>query len=103
VISDQTVVSIFSLAMLPRARFLQGMLANTLAAGFGAAYGMLVVYSSVKARQHTTPARAAAASTGAPNASLTLNAVPYNAAASTVSAVYFFFAVSRAISIVATY
>jgi hypothetical protein len=97
--SDIAVVSIFSFAMLPRARFIQGIVANAIAAGLASGIGMLVIYSSVKARQHTTPVRNPSSSTTGPaNNSLTLASVPYNAAASTVCAVYYFFIVSDATS-----
>jgi hypothetical protein len=83
------------MAMLPRAKFLQGLATNAVAAACGGALGTLIVFSAVKAREHTTPAPPKT-STGTvkPNVAETLDSVPYNASASAVSATYFFLAVS---------
>jgi hypothetical protein len=94
--ADNLSVSIISLAMLPRAKFIQGLILNMFAVAFAAAFGMLVVYSAIKARIHTTPARKPAPTTGNLNPAVTasLSSVPYNSSASAVAAVWLFFLVS---------
>jgi hypothetical protein len=78
-------VSIFSLAMMPRARYLQGLLINVLAAGAGCAIGQLIIFTTIKARQHSTAAAKAGAAAAA-----SLASVPYNSTASVVAAVWLF-------------
>ncbi|KAB5513350.1 hypothetical protein GE09DRAFT_632228 [Coniochaeta sp. 2T2.1] len=50
------IVSVLGLALLPRGKFLQNLVLNVFAIGFGAAIALLALWSSVKAREHTTPA-----------------------------------------------
>jgi hypothetical protein len=82
--------------MLPRAKFIQSLFFNMVASGLAAAFGTLVVYTAIKARIHTTPAKKPGTTTSNLNPSITasITSVPYNSSASTVSAVWFFFLVS---------
>jgi hypothetical protein len=85
------IISILTLAMQPRAKFLANLYANVLAAGLAAAIGTLIVFAAVKARLNTTPPLPPGV---APPAITSLANVPYNSSASAVSAVFFFFSVS---------
>ena len=69
-------VSVFGFCILPRAKFLQTMLFNVLAVCVAAAVAMLMCWSAVQARLHTTPAGVR---------------VPYNSAQSTVCGIWLFF------------
>ena len=72
---------------MPRTKFVQTMLFNIIAICIGAAIALLVCYSSVQARLHTSlPMQ-----TGSAGASGTQQAVEYNSSASAVSAVWLFF------------
>ncbi|KAJ6194764.1 hypothetical protein J3E72DRAFT_387490 [Bipolaris maydis] len=71
------IVSILGFCIMPRAKFIQTMTMNILASCIGAALAMLMVWTGVKARQHTTDP-----------------AVPpqaYNSSQSAVLAVWLFF------------
>ena len=83
-------MSIFALAMMPRARYLQGLLVNIIAGGLGSAIGQLVIFTAIKARQHSTAAKAATAARPPGAAAATLASVPYNSTASVVAAVWLF-------------
>jgi hypothetical protein len=50
------IISVLGLAMLPRGKFLQNLVLNLFAISFGAAIALLALWSSIKARQNTTPA-----------------------------------------------
>ncbi|KAJ5577998.1 uncharacterized protein N7459_006962 [Penicillium hispanicum] len=71
------VVSIFGFAIMPRAKFIQMIIFDVLAVCVAACLALLTMYSSVKAREHTT-AKATVSST-------------YNSSASAVSGVWLFF------------
>lgn len=49
------IMSILSFCIMPRAKFLQTMVMNVFSVSFAAAFAMLMLWSSVKAREHTTP------------------------------------------------
>ncbi|EOA87360.1 hypothetical protein ACJQWK_10179 [Exserohilum turcicum] len=48
------IISIIGFCIMPRAKFVQTMIMNVLGACIGAAAGLLMVWSGVKARDHTT-------------------------------------------------
>jgi hypothetical protein len=70
------IVSILGFAIMPRAKFIQMMIFDVLAVCIAACFALLTMYSSVKAREHT--------STEATSQS-------YNSSASAVSGVWLFF------------
>ncbi|RDH36292.1 hypothetical protein BDQ94DRAFT_185415 [Aspergillus welwitschiae] len=47
-------IAFFSMAMLPRAKYLEGLVLNILATCLGSALSLLTMYCGIKARQHTT-------------------------------------------------
>lgn len=49
------IISVFGLAFLPRGKFLQILLLNLFAICFGSAISLLALWSSIKARENTTP------------------------------------------------
>ncbi|KAJ4362531.1 hypothetical protein N0V83_010625 [Neocucurbitaria cava] len=71
------IISILGFCIMPRAKFIQTMVMNIIGTCLGAAIAMLMVWSGVKARQHTTTA-------GAP-------VERYNSSQSAVLAVWLFF------------
>lgn len=71
------IISILGFCIMPRAKFVQTMALNVLSACIGAAVGLLMVWSAVQARLHTTPA-------GAPPER-------YNSSQSAVCGVWLFF------------
>lgn len=83
-------VSIIALSIMPRARFLQNLVINVLSICVGAAAALLVMYSAVKARQHTTSAPSSTAQPTSPTGGSS-NRVSYNASASVVAAIWLFF------------
>ncbi|KAK9371781.1 uncharacterized protein V1513DRAFT_454570 [Lipomyces chichibuensis] len=82
------IMSILSLAMLPRAKFLQTMMFNVIGICIGACIALLTCYCSVSARIHTTSV--SLSSGGAPRPGTTTS-VAYNSSASAVSAIWLFF------------
>jgi len=48
------IISVLGLALLPRGKFLQNLVLNLFAICFGAAIALLAIWSSIKAREHTT-------------------------------------------------
>jgi hypothetical protein len=50
------VISILSLAILPRAKFVQNLFVALIGTCIGAASALLGIYCSIKARENTTPA-----------------------------------------------
>ena len=48
------IISVLSLAIMPRSRFIQTILLDVISACTACAMGLLQIYCSVKARQHTT-------------------------------------------------
>ena len=78
--------SVLSFAILPRAKFIQTMLLNTIAVCFGAAVALLGIYCSVQARLHTTPHKPQAASPAS-------GGIEYNSSDSAVSAIWLFFSI----------
>jgi hypothetical protein len=78
------------MCIMPRARFLQNLVINVLFICLGASCALLVMYTAVKTRQHTTPKIAAA---GRPSSASggSLSQVPYNSSASVVAATWLFF------------
>ena len=73
------IISILGFCIMPRAKFIQTMTMNVIAVCFASAIAMLELWSSVKAREHTTPA-------GLPPARYR-----YNSSQSAVCAVWLFF------------
>jgi hypothetical protein len=71
------IISILGFCIMPRAKFIQTMTMNVLATCVGSALAMLMVWTGVKAREHTTPA-------GSPPSR-------YNSSQSAVLAVWLFF------------
>lgn len=83
------VVSVMTVAVMPRGKFIQTLTLNVLSVSFGAALALLVLYSGVQARAHTsgplTPAELAAyQATGRP---------PYNSSQSAVCAIWLVFSI----------
>ncbi|KAF9894765.1 hypothetical protein FE257_006655 [Aspergillus nanangensis] len=76
------IISVLGFAIMPRAKFVQMMLLDILAVCIAAAVGLLSMFCSVKARQHTETTSSAGLSP--------LDA-PYNSSASVVSGVWLFF------------
>ncbi|CAI6080444.1 unnamed protein product [Clonostachys chloroleuca] len=75
------VVSVLTVAILPRDRFVQTLILNVLAICVGSAVSLLALWSSIQARTHTSP----------PASSNTTSAVPpYNSSQSAVCAVWLF-------------
>ena len=81
------IISVISLPILPRSKFIQTMLLNIIAICFGAAIILLAIYCSVQARAHTTPVRSPSSNGPSPGASV----VEYNSSASAVCAIWLFF------------
>ncbi|KAK1751277.1 hypothetical protein QBC47DRAFT_80298 [Echria macrotheca] len=73
------IITVLSLAILPRGKFLMNLLLSLLAVCFGAAISMLALWSSVQARAHT-----------ASSTEQTINSVTYNSSQSAVCAVWLF-------------
>lgn len=73
------IVSILGFCIMPRAKFIQTMTLNVMAICVGAAVALFELWSSVKAREHTTQAGASAARSR------------YNSSQSAVLAVWLFF------------
>ncbi|KAI0127860.1 hypothetical protein BJ170DRAFT_391372 [Xylariales sp. AK1849] len=74
------IMSILSICILPRGKFLQNLVLNTLFACIGAALALLIMWSALQARLHTQIS-AVDPTTGAPT---------YNSSQSAVSAVWLF-------------
>ena len=70
-------IAFLSFAILPRAKYLEALVFNTLSTCLAAALSLLAIWCGVKARQHTTPAGSTAA---------------YNSSQAAVCAIWFFFA-----------
>ncbi|KAH8194555.1 hypothetical protein TruAng_011277 [Truncatella angustata] len=87
------IISILSLSILPRGKFLQTLTLNVLFACAGAAIALLIMWSALQARLHTE-SRPLDPSTGLP---------PYNPSQSVVSAVWLFFVIWFANTIRAKY
>jgi hypothetical protein len=84
------IASILSMPIMPRAKFIQTMTFNIVAICTGAAIALLVCFSSVKAREHTSvPVQGTQQ-----GASGVQQAVAYNASASAVSAVWLMFMIT---------
>ncbi|KAK9770272.1 hypothetical protein SCAR479_13013 [Seiridium cardinale] len=77
------IMSILSLSILPRGKFLQTLMLNVIFACIGAAVALLIMWSALQARLHTE-SRPLDPSTGLP---------PYNSSQSAVSAVWLFFVI----------
>ncbi|KIH87754.1 hypothetical protein SPBR_04559 [Sporothrix brasiliensis 5110] len=83
------IVSVMTVAVMPRGKFLQTLTLNLLSVSLGAALALLVLYSGIQARAHTsgplTPEELAAyQATGRP---------PYNSSQSAVCAIWLVFAI----------
>lgn len=50
------IISILGFCIMPRAKFIQTMVMNVIGVCIGAAVGLLMLWSALKAREHTTPA-----------------------------------------------
>ena len=81
------IMSVLSLCILPRSKFIQTMLLNVIGVCIGAAVALLQIYCSVQARAHTTHKPAATSNGPSPGAAVT----GYNSSASAVSAIWLFF------------
>lgn len=82
------IISIMGFCILPRAKFIQMMIFNVLAVCVGTAAALLMIYSAVKARQHTeSPSAASSVGSPAPGAAT----ATYNSSASAVCGVWLFF------------
>ena len=81
------VMSILSMATLPRAKFIQTMIITVIGFCISSAVALLTCYCSVQARLHTT----VSASTSSLGSTGTRQAVQYNSSASAVSAILLFF------------
>ena len=69
-------IAFFSMAMLPRAKYLEALLFNIIATCIGSALSLLAIWCGIKARQHTTSPGSTAA---------------YNSSQAAVCAIWFFF------------
>ncbi|KAL3476063.1 hypothetical protein BJX99DRAFT_146460 [Aspergillus californicus] len=77
------IISVLGFAIMPRAKFVQMMLLDILAVCVAAAVSLLMMYATVKAREHTTStSQTSTDSSGFP---------PYNSSASVTSGVFLFF------------
>ncbi|PLB49083.1 MFS transporter [Aspergillus steynii IBT 23096] len=87
------IVSVLGFAIMPRAKFIQMMVLDVLAVCTASAVALLMMYSSVKAREHTDPSSipSSGSSSIATNGSGGITATPYNSSASAVSGVWLFF------------
>ncbi|KAF2667026.1 hypothetical protein BT63DRAFT_427445 [Microthyrium microscopicum] len=84
------IISLFSMPILPRAKYLQGLVINATGMAIAVAGSLLTIYCVTEARRHTSPPATAAA--GAPvGTTPSQTQVPYNASASAVAAVWLFF------------
>jgi hypothetical protein len=79
------VITVLSLAVLPRGKFIQNMILNCLATAVACAMAMLINYSAVQARLHTSDLREMAAFIRANGRA------PYNSSQSAVCGVWLFF------------
>lgn len=79
------VITVLSLSVLPRGKFIQNMILNILATAIGCAMAMLINYSAVQARLHTSDLREMAAFIQANGRA------PYNSSQSAVCGVWLFF------------
>lgn len=79
------VITVLSLAVLPRGKFIQNMILNCLATAIGCAMAMLINYSAVQARLNTSDLREMAAFIQANGYT------PYNSSQSAVCGVWLFF------------
>ena len=50
------IISVLSLAIMPRAKYIQTLILNTLGICIGSAMSLLGIWSAIEARKHTTPA-----------------------------------------------
>ncbi|KUI65028.1 hypothetical protein VM1G_01178 [Cytospora mali] len=79
------VISVFSLAVMPRGKFFQTLILNCLACGFGSGMAMLVAYTGVRARLNTSDLQELAAYLQEHGQA------PYNSSQSAVCAVWLVF------------
>ncbi|PYH98031.1 MFS transporter [Aspergillus ellipticus CBS 707.79] len=78
-----SVISVLGFSIMPRAKFIQMMVLDVLAVCVATAVALLMMYSCIKARQHTESAADAASGSA--------SSAPYNASATAVSGVWLFF------------
>jgi hypothetical protein len=83
------IMSFLSLAIQPRAKFVQATLVSILFICFGAAFSLLQIRCVTSARQHSTPAATSHATVKGSSGGK--QAVAYNSSASVVSACFLFF------------
>ncbi|KAL4807869.1 hypothetical protein BDV18DRAFT_136306 [Aspergillus unguis] len=76
------IISVLGFAIMPRAKFVQMMVLDVLAVCLAAAVNLLMMYATVKAREHTAGSDQASSTSGFP---------PYNSSASVTSGVFLFF------------
>lgn len=79
------VITVLALTVLPRGKFIQNMILNCLSTGVGCAMAMLINYTAVQARLHTSDLREMAAFIQANGRA------PYNSSQSAVCGVWLFF------------
>jgi hypothetical protein len=91
------IMSIFAMAILPRARFLQTMILSLFFTCLGAAVALLEIQCAVAARQNTTPSAAGEGTFAGSSGSQ--QSVAYNSSASTVAGVFLFFTIYTANSL----
>lgn len=70
------IIAFFSMAMLPRAKYLEALVFNIIATCIGSALSLLAIWCGIKAREHTTPPGSTAA---------------YNSSQAAVCAIWFLF------------
>ncbi|RAH82234.1 hypothetical protein BO86DRAFT_409553 [Aspergillus japonicus CBS 114.51] len=78
------IISVLGFSIMPRAKFIQMMVLDILAVCVASAFALLMMYCSIKAREHSEPSSATSSATST-------TSVSYNASASAVSGVWLFF------------
>ncbi|KAI9740198.1 MAG: hypothetical protein M1834_004776 [Cirrosporium novae-zelandiae] len=81
------IASMLSLSVQPRAKFIQTMILDILGVCIGASFALLMMYSSIKAREHGTNRSSATTQSSAGGTKV----VPYNGSASAVVGIWLFF------------
>ena len=84
------IMSMLSLALQPRAKFLQSILVSILFTCFGAAFALLEIQCIVAARMATTPALTPQEVAKLQTGESSVKTAPYNASASAVAALFLF-------------
>ncbi len=82
-----SIISVLSLCIMPRAKFIQTIFLNIVGICIGAAVASLAIFCAVKAREHTTHRGQATANGPSPGTMVS----EYNSSASAVCGVWLFF------------